>query len=92
MDEAQATVTYITAETLGKLLPDGWAIEVSAGWYTAFLGEQVALQPYRKLVDALSSIQLYRRSPIYKALTNAVAQAFEQRDFFGDEGKGANDK
>ena len=91
MDEGQVKVTYITAETLGKLLPDGWAIEVSSGWYTAFLGEQVALQPYRKLVDALASIQLYRRSPMFKALTAAVAQAFEQRDFFGDEGKGKPD-
>lgn len=50
---------YLTHVHLGGAIPHGWAIEVSEGFFTPILGDQVALRTVRSAYDACLLISEY---------------------------------
>lgn len=88
IQDGEIGVRVWTRMELGAVLPYGWAIEQSAGSYTAFLGGEVSLTPQRSMKAAIEQI----RAVLATTIKNTAAQLqesliFEQVSFL-DEVKG----
>lgn len=53
----------LTHEEIGGTLPHGWAISVCEGYYTAFLGEERQIGPYRSLLACCEQVALQLAIP-----------------------------
>jgi hypothetical protein len=54
---SDAVVKYITQKELGRIIPDGWMIEVQLNKYTAMFGEELAFPARREMWMAINDIR-----------------------------------
>ena len=83
--DGEIGVRIWTRMELGAVIPRDWAIEQSAGHYTAFLGGEVSQTPQRSMKAAIESI----RAVLATTIRNTAEQLqesiiSEQLNFFGE--------
>jgi hypothetical protein len=77
---ADATVSYLTRKELGKIIPDGWMIELQLNRYAACFGEQLTLPARRHLASALEDIKQFLTMSISQAATDLLEISQAQTD------------
>jgi len=85
LPDGEIGVRVWTRMELGAVIPRDWAIEQSAGSYTAFLGGEVSLTPQRSMRAAIESI----RAVLATTIKNTAEQLqesiiSEQLNFFDE--------
>lgn len=75
-----ATVSYLTRKELGKIIPDGWMVEVQLNRYAACFGEQLTLPARRHLASALEDIKQFLTMSISQAATDLLEISQAQTD------------
>lgn len=75
-----ATVSYVTREQVGALLPDGWFVEHQLNKYAACWGEEMTFPARRTLRDAIADIHYFLAQSAKSASDDLLASMEKQAE------------